>query len=177
MFTWGRLVRPGSIGSFGCALGVVGFVRGRQGSLRYALGVSGVAGFIGVLLVFIQGLVVHWGAPGWSLGLSGNAVFIGVCGRWDHWGAPWELLGSYGVNWFIGVRPVGRQGHPEVAGFIGVRHRGRRVHPGSLGLFTPCRSSGSSRVAGFIGMRSEVRRVHPGSLGSLGWALGVVGFS
>ena len=56
---WGRCVQPGSLGTFGFALGIVGFNRGcwfhpvSLGSLGFSLGVVG----------FIRGHWVHSGLP------------------------------------------------------------------------------------------------------------------
>ena len=94
MRRWGRRVYPGSLGSLGCTLMVVGFIRGRW---------------------------VPWDVPWCSLGLSGVARFTGVrsvgCRVYPvscfHWGAPWGSSGSSGVAGFIGLRP-------EVVGFIRV---------------------------------------------------------
>ena len=88
---WGHWVHSGSLGSFGCALGVVGFLlvpwwslgsfgvvglapwgrwdhTGSLGSFGCALGVVG----------FIRGRWVHSDASCWSLGLFGDVGFIPV---------------------------------------------------------------------------------------------------
>ena len=65
----GRRVHPGSLGSLGRALGVVGFIRGNWvnwGAPWGSSDSSGVTGLTGVrpgCRWFIRALWVHWGAP------------------------------------------------------------------------------------------------------------------
>ena len=78
-----RLVHSGSLGSLGCALGVVGFFLGRwiHSSVTWeSLGSLGVVGCVLGVVGFIRG-------------------------RWVHIGAPSGLLGSFGVVRLIMVRP------------------------------------------------------------------------
>ena len=142
----GRWVHPGSLGSHGFALWIVGFILGRR---------------------------VHSDAPSGSLGSSGVFWFTRVRpgGRWFHLGSPCSLwcpqivfwlirchsgapLGPLGSFWFLALL-VFAQG---VLGFILVSTGGRCVH---------LRSLGSSGVVWFNRVRPGGRWVHPGSLGSL----------
>ena len=128
MHPWGRRVHPGSLDTLGCALGVVGFIRG---SLRCALG------FVGSSNVCL----VHWGSPWGSSVSSGVAWLVSVrpwsrhSVHWEcalgvvlfirvHWGAPFGSSGSSGITGFIEVRPWGRWV------LLGTRPWGRRVHRG-----------------------------------------------
>ena len=167
---------PGPLGSYGCALGAVGFIRNR---LRV------VAVIALVVVGFIQCRWVHCGASRGSSGLTGIARLIGVrpggrrihpgslgCalvvagfiwGRWVHWGMPWESSRSSGNVGFIGVRLGGRRDHPWTLGcalgFVGFV-RGRWGYwSASWG------STGSSGVACFIGVRPVGSRVPSETLG------------
>ena len=87
-----------SLGSLGCALGAVGFIRGR---------------------------CVHSGAPlgsSGSFGVFGGCALLRVVGftrvrpgsRRGHWvraGAPWRLSDYFGVDGFTRVRPGCRRVH------------------------------------------------------------------
>ena len=174
----GLRVCSGLLGSFGSALGVIMYDRGRwvhrgapMGSPRlfWAAGLIVCAlGVVGIVRVHS----VHWDAPLCSSGFFGFAGFIGVRpGRSS--GSLWfsGFLGvsseSFTIAWFIGV-PVGS------FGLIGVRHldvgfvRGRWINRctpwgsscsfGVAGfhLGGPWLSSCSVGVAGYIGMRPEV---------------------
>ena len=87
-----RKVQPGSLGSIGCTLRVVGFIRslwGHGDTPWVSLGSSGIARFTmvrhGVFRVD-QALV---GSLGCTLDV--------VLDSWVHCGAPWESSGSFGV--------------------------------------------------------------------------------
>ena len=161
-----RSVHSVSLGSPGCALGVVRFIWGRWCAPCLSTGSFGVVGLIGVRP---GGLWVH------PRSLDSLTCVLRIVGNirclWVHCGEPLGSSGSFGVDGFIPVRSF------VVAGFIGVRQAavciicGHWVHSGPL-----WRSSGSSRVAGFIGVRPAGGRVHPESLGTSGCALRVVGF-
>ena len=114
----GRWVHPGSLGSVGFALGVVGFIRGRwipSGSPWGSFGSLGgrwvqVVGFTWLLSV---GRCVHpWSfrSLGFSLGVVGY-----IRGRWIYSGSLCGPLSSSGVVGFTRFRP-----------------RCHWVHPGSL---------------------------------------------
>ena len=160
---WSCRVCAGSLGSWGCALGVVGFIRGRR---------------------------VHWNAPCWSSGSSAVAGFIGVhlgdCrvhpGSLDSLGCALGVVGfirgfgvHWGAHWCVPVHPVslGSLGFAlGVVGFI----RGRRVHWGARRVHLRLRSSLGFTIevaARFIGERPGGRPVRPGSLGC---AIVIVGF-
>ena len=81
----GRWVHPGSIGSVGFALGVVGFIRGlwvQSVAHWLSLGSSGVVGFTRVRTG------CHW-VPTVSLGSLGFAlsVVVFIRGHWVHLGS------------------------------------------------------------------------------------------
>ena len=170
-----RLVHTRSMGSLGCALGVVRFIR-VEGSLGCTLG----------CVCFIR---IHWGAPlgcvvhPVSLGSLGSV--LGVVGfvrcRWIHWGTTWK---SYSFAGIIGARPGNRQVHPALLGSFGYAAEnlgfirefilglwihwcapwGHRVHLGTLGSL------------GYASWFIRVRWVHWGApWGSLGssWVIGV----
>ena len=54
----------------------------------------------------------------WSLASLGCdwMVVKFIWGRWVHWGAPWGLSGSYGVAGFFGVLSGARMAHPNDPG-------------------------------------------------------------
>ena len=122
---------------------------GSLSSLWYALGVSKVAGFIGVRP---RGRRIH---PV-SLGSFGYALwdFGFICNRWIHWGASWWSLCSYGAASFIGMRPGSRWVRPKPLD---------SVHPKPLDSLRCALDS-----SGVIGVSSEGGRVHTVSLGSFG---------
>ena len=180
-----------SLGSLGCALGIVGFVRCRAAhwctpwsSGSFAVsgfigkrpgGSFGVAGFIGVRP---GGRRVRFGVaafivlrPGCrkvrsrSLGSLGCAlVFVGlVGGSRVHWGSPWGSSGSFGVA----------RVHPG----------GHRDRSGSLGCLVCALGivgfgHGGGVRSGWLGLLGcpGGRRFRSESLGSLGCVLGDVGF-
>ena len=150
-----RRVNPWSIGSLGCALGVVLFIQGGWVHCNGPSELSCSSGFPVFIEVRPGGCRVHPGLLGYALGVVGF-----ILGRWFHWDAFWGWSGPSGVAALIGVRPWCGQGN-----------RGRWVHCSAL-----WESTASSEVAGFIVVRRAGRQVHPGSLGSLGCALGVVVF-
>ena len=86
----GRRVHPGSLGSFGCALAIVGFIPGHWGHWGAPWGSLGSF----VVAVFFWG--APWGSSGssWVVGLLGMRPGVSVVhpGRWDHWGAPVEFI-------------------------------------------------------------------------------------
>ena len=95
-FTWLRprcgRVHPRALGSLGCALGVVGFIRGRWvhfGAPRWSLSASGVRpgcrrvqlrslGSLRCALGFMRFILVHWGSSRGSSGVSAVAGFTRV---------------------------------------------------------------------------------------------------
>ena len=200
----GRRVRSRSLGSLGCALRVIGFVRGcwvrrvcrlvRSVSLGFALGTLVLSGSLRSLgcaqrvIGFAGFIVVPPGVRSMSLRSLGYAlVVVGfVRCRSVHWGAPWGSSASFGV---AGFSPEGRQvrfgslGLPwgssglfVVAGFFRVRTGGHRVRSVSVGhRGAPWGSYGLFSVARFIGVRPGCRRVRSVLLGSLGFALWDVG--
>ena len=125
-----RRFHPGLLGSLGCALGIVRFIRGRW---------------------------VHRGAPWWSSGSSGVAEFIGVDGfigvlSWVRQVPPGSCTGFIRVRpvgrrflpALIGVRPGGRWVHPVSLNSLG-------FHSGSLSsLGYAVGSCGSAGVAELI---------------------------
>ena len=149
----GRWVHPmsslGSLGSLGCALGVVWFFRGRWFHSRAPLGSFGLLGFTRV-------------CAGRSLGSSrGVGFFRVVVGftplrswvRWVQSGRPWLSLGSlsYALYFVTFIR-----GQPLCSLSVSV---------GSLGC-----------ARGVIRVRNGGLWVDHGSLGSLKCTLGVVRF-
>ena len=152
--TGNRWVHPVSLGSLGCALGVVCFIRGSRdhscapkgslGSLAHSLGVVGL----------MRDLWVHSRLPLGSLDTLGVVEFT-------H--ARPVLIGSAVVVVFIGARPGGRW-----------VHTGLLVSDGWVHSRAPCGLLGSSRVVGFAQVRPWGRCVHRGSFCSL--RCGVVGF-
>ena len=159
----GRWVHPGSLRSFGFALGVVGSL---WGSLRS----SAVVWFTWVRPVG------HWVHPA-SLGLLGFAPCVvefigfalGVTARTAGRSADPGSLGS--VAFALGV-----VGFIQSARFTRVRLGSGRVQPDSFHTGSRCGSFGSSGVVGFSRVRPWGRWVHPRSLDSLGFAMGVTGF-
>ena len=173
-----------ALNSFGCTLGVIGFIRGRWVHSGVPWGSSGS-------FRIVRFIRVH------------PAVFRVYSGRYVHSGAPWGSSGSFGVVRFIRVRPGGLRFQSGslgsfrctrvVIGFIW----GCRVHSRSLGTFgcalpvigfieyirgvcihpgAPWVSSVSLGVAGFIRVRPRGHRVRLGSLGTFRCAVGVVMF-
>ena len=189
-----RCVLPGSLGSLGSTLCVVGFMRGRwvhSGALKCLLGSSGALLFNRVR---VGDCWVHPGSLG-SLGCAFAVVgFIRVYSvrlesRWVHMGAPWNRcvhsdvhwvsLGSSGVVRYTRERPWGVSVYAGsmdslgcslgVVGFI----QGRSVHSSA-----PTKLLGSTLVVGFIPVRHGC---HPGwhsgtRSGSFGSSL-VIGFT
>ena len=90
----GHWVHPESFGSFGCAVGVVGFI-------CFPFGVVG----------FIRGRWVYSGSHWVTLGLSGVVGFTRC--------VSWASLCSSGVIGFSRVRPRGRWVHPGSLGYLG----------------------------------------------------------
>ena len=166
---WSRLVRSESLGSLGCALGVI---RGRwvhwsvpfwsSGSYRFAevIGVRPVGGRVYPGSLWF--IVVHPGVHPGSLGLLGCALeVVGfIRGRRVHWDALWWTSGSSRVSGFIGVHPGDCQVHAGSLDSLGC----------ALGVVAYIRGCGVDWGAP-LGLS-----VHPVSLGSFGFAHGVVGF-
>ena len=143
----GRWVHAGSLSSLGCALWIVGFIRGRcvhlfgdrwvhswsLGSHMCALGALGSCGVVRCTGVPHAGRGVHSGVHGESLGSSLDVVFARVC-------------------------PGGPLIHPGLLGSLGCSLRvvefvcGRWFHSGA-----PWVSLVSSWVVGFTGVRAGVR--------------------
>ena len=166
-----RCVHPWSLGSLGCALLVVGFIRGGT-------------------QVCPGGSWVHPGSLG-SLGCALGVVAF-IRGRWIP--SPWGSLGSYGVVWFTLVRPWCLWVHPGSFGLVGSALvwvgfmwvvgfiRGRCVHSG-----VPWESLGSSGMVGApwgslefgwcTRMRHGRRWVHEGAPLVLMGSYCVVGFT
>ena len=125
-----RWVHPGSLGSLGCVLWVIGLLWGRcvlwgERSWSSPCGSSGsswVPGFIGMHPV---GCLVHLGSIGSSLKALGVVEFIR--GRWInrgvHRGSTTGSLGSSGCA----------PGIVCLTGFIEVHTGGRRIYPVPLG--------------------------------------------
>ena len=192
--------RDFGIGSLGCALSIVGLVRGHWVHLGVPLRKSGLFGFAGFIGVCPGG---HQDCSG-SMGSLGCAVVSSYSFEVD--GCIWVRCGGRPVRSVclgsLGCAPVvvsfarnlwvfweahwDSQGSFRFAGFIGVRPGGRRVRSGLQDSFgAPLRSSGLFAVTGFISAvgvvrfgrcRSWGRRVRSRSLGSFRLALGVVGF-
>ena len=99
--------------SFGCALGVAGYIGSRLGSFGCALEV------IRFIWVCPGGPSVH------SESLRSFGCALGVVGfiqgRWFYSGAPWRSLGSLGVVGLIQVRPSDDWVHSVFARFTRVR--------------------------------------------------------
>ena len=114
-----RSVHPGSLGTLGGALVVVGFIRGHLVHPGYSI--LGVVGFI-------RGRWLHSGVPWGSLRSSGIVGFTAVrpgCsgfirGRWVHLGSLWRSFGSSGVVELTRVRPGGHSVHPGSLGSLGL---------------------------------------------------------
>ena len=140
---------------------------------------------------FVRGHWVHWGAPLWSSGSfvvdnlievhrGGHQVYPGsldslgcalgvvgfIRGCGVHCDAPWGLS-VHPVCLAHWASPWGASGSFGVAGIIGVHSGCRRTHPVSPGSFA------HGLTALFIGVRPGDRPVRRGSLG---YAIGVVGF-
>ena len=153
-------MRPGShswsLGSRGCALVVVGFIRGRSVHSGTLLGWScsfGVFGFTRVCPGVVVVTQVRPGCRRGSLDSCGFALeFVGfIRRRRVRAVAPWWSSGSFGVVEFMWMRPGARG-----------------VHSWSLGSYG-CALGVVARVPFGLG-------VHLASLGSRGCALGVAGF-
>ena len=133
----GRRVRSASLGSLRCALGVVGYVRGRwvhRVALWVSSGSFGVAGFIRVRpgeVGFFRGRSVYWSAPWGSSGLFGVSGYIGkrvgfVRSRWVHCGAPFVVVGFGQGHWI-------HWGDPWVrSGSFGSLEHALKAHPNEL---------------------------------------------
>ena len=83
-----RRVRPGSLGSLGCALGVVGFIRGRWVHLVRPGGcrVHPVSlGSVGCVLRAFGFRSVHWGVP-WCRRVHPGSFGVRTGGRRVHQG-------------------------------------------------------------------------------------------
>ena len=124
-----RWVHPGSLGSRGCALSVVRFIRGRWVHSVvpwWSLGSSGVIWFTQVTLYWVS--LGSSGVPWGSLRSSGIVGFTAVCpgcsgfirGRWVHLGSLWRSFGSSGVVELTRVRPGGHSVHPGSLGSLGL---------------------------------------------------------
>ena len=83
----GRRVRPVSLGTLGCALGVVGFICGSWFHWETPSGSSGSSGVAEFTGVRPRGRRINSGNLG-SLGCAMGAVGF-IRGRWIHRGAPW----------------------------------------------------------------------------------------
>ena len=162
-----RWIRSGSLGSMGCALGVVGFVRGLWFHWEAHRGSSG---FVRGLLVH---LLAHWGSVV-SFGVAGLIGLRPVCCR-----VPSASLGSLvctvddvGLFGVRGLRLGGRGGAPwgrqDRFGRLGLLRCalevvglscGRWVHWGA-----PLGTSDSLGVSGYIGVGPVCRPVRSWSL-------------
>ena len=117
-----------SLGSVGCALGVVGFIPSRwvdMGAQWRSSVSSRVVGFI-------------WARPGCRrvhpVAFGCALVIVGfIRGRWVPWSAPWGSSGSSGVAGFTGVRPWVRLVYPGLLHSLGCTLG--VVHQASLGSF------------------------------------------
>ena len=166
--TWCLWVHPVSLGSLGCAMGVIGFIQGlwvHRGRPCVWLGSS----------------EVRWVYCGAGLSLAAWIIGVRLGVSTIDLGSLCTFGSAMGVAGFIGLHSGCHQVHPvslcslgcalgllgtvgctlEVMGFS----RALWIHGGS-----PWGSTGLSRVAGFIGVRPGVRRVDQGSLGSLDWS-------
>ena len=148
----GSRVRSRSLGSFGCVLGIIGFIRCRW---------------------------VHSGAPfrlSGSLGCSLGVVMI-IRG---HSGAPCGSLSSLGVVGFVPMRLGDHWVHSVLLGSalgVVVLIRGHWVLSGVLWWSSAslCAFGCALVVVGLIWVRPVGRWFHEGSLGSFGSALVVIG--
>ena len=160
-----RRVHQRYLGSLGCTLLVVGFIRER---------------------CVHRGRRVHWGAPlasPCSSRVTGfTVVHAGV--RRVHLGSLASALGVVGFSGFTGVRTGGRLVHQGSLSSLACALEVVWFILGRLVLWrAPRVSSGSSRVLGCalcvvwsLCSLWSAKGVHPGSLGLLGCSLGVVGF-
>ena len=138
----GIRVHSWSMGSFVCALEIVGFIWGHWVSSGALCGSLGSLWVVRYIMVCPGGRRVHLGslagAPSGSLSVAGliwsalgvvgfilgrwinSACALGVVGfiwgRWAHSRAPWESLCSFSVVGYIRVRPAGRRGHSRSLG-------------------------------------------------------------
>ena len=191
----GRWVHLVSLGSFGCALGVVGFIRGSSGALLALDSFWCALSVVG----YIRCRCIHSGAPRGSFGSFRFVGFIRVRpgGGWFHLGVSWGSFGSFEVVSFIRVCPGCSWIHTGLLGSF-VQPGGRLVHSVSLESFecalgvvvftrgcwfhsgAPCGYLGAFGVTHFIRVRPGIVvgfiRVHSlhacvprGPLGSCGF--------
>ena len=177
----GRQAHSLLLGTLGCTVCVVGFIRGRCLHSHTPLGSLGSFAVVVFIRVRPGGHQIHWRVLGLfrcTLGVVGSLGVVGfIGGDLVHSSVPCSLSGSFGVVVFIGMPPWCRRVHSVSLGSFGCalgvvgliwRHW---VHSGA-----PWVLSGSFGVVGFIQVRPGGCRIHSGALGLFGCAFGVVGF-